>query len=147
MSVYSISSIVIFTLCASGSNTGASDQTATAVPAPTVTGAEISGKVLTVRGENFSSGANVLITGEEQKAQFDSSVRLIAKKAGKKLKAGDNLQVRNPDGTTSPEFLYNQAPYEVSVAANDVVYSPTMGNTFTRCCSEDARFAVCDCLI
>jgi hypothetical protein len=30
---------------------------------------------------------------------------LIAKKAGRKLKQGDSLQVRNHDGKLSPEFV------------------------------------------
>jgi YVTN family beta-propeller protein len=137
----SISSIVIFSFSAGGSSTGASVQTATAVSSPTVTGAEISGKVLTVLGENFSSGAKVLINGEQQKTQFESSVRLIAKKAGKKLKAGDNLQVRNPDGTTSPEFLYNQAPYEISVEANDIAYSPTTDRLYASVANQATQYA------
>jgi DNA-binding beta-propeller fold protein YncE len=100
-------------------------QVSTAQSAPVVAGAEINGKVLIVFGENFSTKAKVLINGEPQKTQYDSSTRLTAKKAGKKLKAGDNLQVRNPDGSTSLEFLYYDAPYEVPVAANDVAYSPS----------------------
>jgi hypothetical protein len=31
---------------------------------------------------------------------------LIAKKAGKKVKPGDKLQVRNPNGPVSPEFIF-----------------------------------------
>jgi YVTN family beta-propeller protein len=144
----SISSIVMFTFGAGGSSAGASGlstrancQTATALPAPIVTGAEISGKVLTVFGENFINGAKVLINGEKQKTRFESSVTLIAKKAGKKLKPGDNLQVRNPDGTTSPEFLYNQQPYEISVAANDVVYSPATDRLYASVTDQAPQYA------
>ena len=73
----SISSIVIFTFSAGGSSTGASDQTATAVLAPVVTGAEISGKVLTVLGENFSSGAKVLINGPHHRSGIANEDRQI----------------------------------------------------------------------
>jgi hypothetical protein len=33
---------------------------------------------------------------------------LIGKKAGKKIKPGDRVQVRNPDGTLSEEFIFSQ---------------------------------------
>jgi hypothetical protein len=32
---------------------------------------------------------------------------LIGKKAGKRVKAGDRVQVRNPNGTLSKEFTFN----------------------------------------
>ena len=54
-------------------------------------------------------GAVILLNGEEEKTRNDDqnpSTRLIGKKAGKKIKAGDKLQVRNPDGTLSEEFSF-----------------------------------------
>jgi hypothetical protein len=46
---------------------------------------------------------------EEQKTKNDAQnpqTRVIGKKAGKKIKAGDKLQVRNSDGTLSAEFIF-----------------------------------------
>jgi hypothetical protein len=51
----------------------------------------------------------ILINGQEQKTRNDDvkpQTSLVGKKAGKKVKAGDRLQVRNPDGTTSEEFIF-----------------------------------------
>jgi WD40 repeat protein len=83
-------------------------------PAPTVLpriiSASVSGKKLLITGENFHAGAVILLNGEEQKSKNQSQnpqTRLIGKKAGKKIKAGDRLQVRNPDGTTSEEFIFS----------------------------------------
>src|SRR5262245_3919175 len=120
----------------------AGHQSATALGSPIVTGAEISGKVLTVLGQNFSEGAEVLINGEKQKkTSFESSVRLIAKKSGKKLKTGDNLQVRNPDGSISPDFFYNLQPYAITVAANDFVYSPVTDRLYASVSSQAPQYA------
>jgi DNA-binding beta-propeller fold protein YncE len=126
---------------ARGSNTDANHLVSIAQSAPVVTGAEINGKVLTVFGENFDSNAKVLINGEPQKTRYDSSTRLTAKKAGKKLKPGNDLQVRNPDGSTSPGFLYYDAPYEVPVAANDVVYSPSTDRIYASIANEATQHA------
>ena len=67
------------------------------------------GKKLFVFGENFDPGAVVLLNGEEQKtANNDENPKtaLIARKAGKRIQAGDKLQVRNPNGSMSPEFVF-----------------------------------------
>jgi N-acetylneuraminic acid mutarotase len=64
---------------------------------------------LFIAGENFHDGAVILLNGEEQKSKNDHQnpgTNLIGKKAGKKIKAGDLLQVRNPDGTLSEEFIF-----------------------------------------
>jgi photosystem II stability/assembly factor-like uncharacterized protein len=66
-----------------------------------------SGKNLIVEGENFDSGAKILINGAQQKTSYESSTRVIGKKAGKKVKAGDKVQVRNSDGTLSNEVTYS----------------------------------------
>jgi hypothetical protein len=76
---------------------------------PRITGTSVSGKKLFVNGFNFDDGAKILINGQSQKTTNDSaspSLRLIGKKAGKKVKSGDKLQVRNSDGALSPEFTY-----------------------------------------
>ena len=130
--------VLTFSLNERGSR--ANDQVVTAAPAPVVTGVDINGKVLTVFGERFSEGARVLINGEPQKTRYDSSSQLTAKKAGKKLNAGDNLQVQNPDGTRSAAFLYNKAPYEVPVAANDIVYSPRNERLYACVGNRDVRY-------
>ena len=59
----------------------------------------------------MSNDVVILINGEEQKTRNDDQnpqTRLISDKAGKKknLKPGDRIQVRNPDGTTSEEFIF-----------------------------------------
>jgi hypothetical protein len=51
----------------------------------------------------------ILRNGAEQKTKNDPQnlqTALIGKKAGKKIKAVDKLQVRNPDGTVSEEFTF-----------------------------------------
>lgn len=64
------------------------------------------GKALIVTGESFSSGAKLLINGQQQKTAVESSSRLFCKKAGKKVRSGDRLRVLNPDGGLSPEIIY-----------------------------------------
>ena len=64
------------------------------------------GKALIVTGESFSSGAKLLINGLAQKTAVESTSRLFCKKAGKKVRSGDRLRVRNPDGGLSPEVTY-----------------------------------------
>jgi N-acetylneuraminic acid mutarotase len=78
---------------------------------PVISMASVAGKKLFVVGENFAPGAVILINGLEQMTSNDSEnpqTRLIGKKAGKKknLKPGDSIQVRNPNGTTSQEFIF-----------------------------------------
>ena len=68
-------------------------------------------KKLTVAGERFDLGAVILINGERQKTQNDEqnpTTMLIAKKAGRKVKDGDRIQVQNSDGKSSPEFIVVQ---------------------------------------
>jgi hypothetical protein len=51
----------------------------------------------------------ILLNGEAQITRNDSSnpeTTLIAKKAGKKIKPGDKLQVRNANGTISEELVF-----------------------------------------
>jgi hypothetical protein len=67
------------------------------------------GKKLFLTGENFHAGAVILLNGEEQKSKNhleNPQTILIGKKAGKKIKAGDHIQVRNPDGTLSEMFIF-----------------------------------------
>jgi hypothetical protein len=79
------------------------------IPILKVTSASVSGKKLFLSGESFLVGAVILLNGEEEKTRNDDqnpSTMLIAKKAGKKIKPGDRVQVRNPDGTLSDEFIF-----------------------------------------
>ena len=79
------------------------------IPAPKIIGASVMGKKLIVGGENFDDGAVIVLNGEEQKTANDGQnpkTTLIGKKAGKKVKAGDHIQVRNPDGTLSEVFIF-----------------------------------------
>jgi hypothetical protein len=74
-----------------------------------ITSVSVLGKKLFVFGENFDPGAVILLNSEEQKTGNDEQnprTTLIGKKAGKKLKPGDKLQVRNPNGTLSAEFIF-----------------------------------------
>ena len=78
---------------------------------PRISGATVSGKKLLVQGERFKPGALILLGGEEQKTANDSqspSTRLIGKKAGKKVKPGNQvmIQVKNPDGAVSERYLF-----------------------------------------
>jgi N-acetylneuraminic acid mutarotase len=76
---------------------------------PKITTATVMGKNLIVVGEDFDSGAVILINGELQKTANDDlnpQTTLIGKKAGKKVKPGDRLQVRNPNATISEEFVF-----------------------------------------
>jgi hypothetical protein len=75
-------------------------------PGPRIASASHSGKKLFVNGERFDNGAVILINSQSQKTKFDSSSKLIGKKAGKIVKLGDRLRVRNPDGIVSDEFIY-----------------------------------------
>ena len=81
-------------------------------PAPTdprIIMASVSGKKLFLTGENFHAGAVILLNGEEQKSKNDAQspqTILIGKKAGKRVKEGDRLQVRNPNGSISAEFTF-----------------------------------------
>jgi N-acetylneuraminic acid mutarotase len=77
--------------------------------APRIIRASVSGKKLFITGENFHAGAVILLNGEEQTSknhEQNPQTRLIGKKAGKNVKAGDHIQVRNPDGTHSEEFIF-----------------------------------------
>ena len=79
------------------------------LPAPRITCASVSGKKLVVVGENFASGALILTNGEKQKTRNDDQnpqTRLIGVKAGRTIKPGDKIQVRNADGTLSDEFIF-----------------------------------------
>lgn len=76
---------------------------------PRITGVTVSGKKLLVSGEFFGEGASILINGIEQKTKNDGqspTSNLIGKKAGKKTKAGDRIQIRNLDRALSPEFIF-----------------------------------------
>ena len=79
--------------------------------APRIITASVSGKRLFITGENFQAGAVILLNGEEQKSKNDEQnpqTTLIGKKAGKNAKAGDRLQVRNPNGSISGEFTFTR---------------------------------------
>jgi endo-1,4-beta-xylanase len=78
--------------------------------APRIVSASTSGKKLFITGDLFEVGAELFINGEKQKKVSNDSenpaTSLVARKSGKKVKSGDVLQVRNPDGLSSNEFVY-----------------------------------------
>jgi N-acetylneuraminic acid mutarotase len=76
---------------------------------PKIISTSVAGKKLFILGENFDAGALILLNGEEQITRYDGEnpqTTLIAKNAGKKIKTGDKLQVRNPNGELSEEFIF-----------------------------------------
>jgi acetyl esterase/lipase len=80
---------------------------------PKITSAEVRGKKLMVFGEGFVSGAVILVNGEREKTKNDDQnlrTALIAKKAGKKIAAGQRvtLRVENPGGELSEEFIFTR---------------------------------------
>lgn len=76
------------------------------ITVPRINNASINGKKLFLDGEKFDDGARILLNGLAQKTQYVSANQLIAKKAGKKIKSGDRLQIQNSDGTLSNELIY-----------------------------------------
>ena len=75
---------------------------------PQITQIGVSGKKLHITGERFDVGAVLLVNGEPQKTrnhEQNPTTHLIAKKSGKKIKNGDSLQIQNPNGKLSPEFI------------------------------------------
>ncbi|HJQ22604.1 MAG TPA: SBBP repeat-containing protein [Blastocatellia bacterium] len=82
---------------------------------PEITSAAVNGKKLIVSGEGFQSGAVILLNGEERATHNDDAnpnTRLISKRAGKRIAPGGTvvLQVKNPDGTKSLEWLFQRPP-------------------------------------
>ena len=77
---------------------------------PMITGASRSGKQLWVIGERFQEGAQLFMNGEKQRKVSNdpekTSTMIVAGKSGKRVKSGDILQVKNPDGLFSNEFIY-----------------------------------------
>jgi photosystem II stability/assembly factor-like uncharacterized protein len=76
-----------------------------------ITGASVSGKKLFLEGKGFARDAAILLNGKAQKTKNDHenpTTRLIGKRVGLKIKPGDRLYVRNPDGSGTPEFIFAQ---------------------------------------
>jgi hypothetical protein len=82
-------------------------------PNPVIESTLTFGKELRVLGRCFADGAQILLNGQTQKKtanDLENPTRvLINSRAGKKIKSGDRLQVRNPNGTLSNEFIYGCA--------------------------------------
>jgi beta-glucanase (GH16 family) len=79
---------------------------------PAITGVEIVKKDLLITGENFDEGARIVMNREQRKTKREdqSPSTLIGKKLAKKIPRGDTvtLQVKNSDGTLSPEFSFTR---------------------------------------
>ena len=76
---------------------------------PILTSVAQTGKHLQIQGENFDFNAVILINGEQQKTKNDAATSqtiLLAPKAGKKIKTGDRVQVRNLNGSLSADFIF-----------------------------------------
>jgi hypothetical protein len=79
---------------------------------PRITRISIARKKLKIFGERFDGGAVLLLNGVPQKTKNDvdsPATKLIAIKAGRKIRPGDRLQVQNPDGKLSTEFVVPQS--------------------------------------
>lgn len=76
---------------------------------PVIINATKNGKQLVLTGIRFLENAQLFINGEKQKVRSDENqplVMLIAPKAGKRIKSGDRIHIKNPDGLISNEFVY-----------------------------------------
>jgi len=76
-----------------------------------ITAASVPADSLIVRGQNFAPGAVIVLNGRAQPSDndpVDPGAILISKKAAKRIPPGTVaiLQVRNPDGALSREFLF-----------------------------------------
>ncbi len=85
----------------------------TAVAAPKVIDAAISGRKLIVFGENFSDGAAIVLNGDSQKTSNDAGSptgMLVGKKSGKRIGRGQSvtIQVSNSDGVRSAPFSFTR---------------------------------------
>jgi photosystem II stability/assembly factor-like uncharacterized protein len=85
------------------------------VPPPVlrITGAFVYRGKLYVFGDKFEEGAKILLNGEKEKTRnafYNPTATLIGRRAGNKIVRGQTvtLQVRNPDGTLSPEFTFTR---------------------------------------
>jgi hypothetical protein len=75
---------------------------------PRIRRISIVGRKLKVFGERFDGGALLLLNGVPQKTRNHAenpATKLIAIKAGRKIRPGDRLQVQNHDGKLSLEFV------------------------------------------
>jgi hypothetical protein len=89
---------------------GGPDQWMTTRRAPWITSLSVEGRKLFVSGRNFDDGAVILLNGQEQRTRNDNqnpSTTLISKKAGRRIKPGDRVQVQDPNGTLSQEFNFS----------------------------------------
>ncbi|MGA9770633.1 MAG: hypothetical protein WBV94_16455 [Blastocatellia bacterium] len=76
---------------------------------PLITGLRKQGKNLLVSGQNFDTGAVILLNDQPQKTSNDEqtpTTLLTGKKAGKKIRPGDKVRVKNPDGLESNEVAF-----------------------------------------
>lgn len=74
---------------------------------PVITGTLVTGKKLVLFGENFGPDAVMLRNGFElQTKKSENTRQLVAKKLAKRIKPGDKLQVLNPNGALSQEFIF-----------------------------------------
>jgi hypothetical protein len=79
---------------------------AAATAGPFIANAVKDGKHLIITGSGFVQGARVLRNGDELKALEVTPTRLIGKKAAKGVATSAVIQIRNPDGSLSNEFIY-----------------------------------------
>jgi acetyl esterase/lipase len=89
------------------------DQSLSPQAAARIISASITGKKLFVFGENFASGAVILLNGEKQKTSNDEQnpqTALIGKKSGRKIGRGQTvtLEIRNTDGRVSEPFIFTR---------------------------------------
>ncbi|HKV41805.1 MAG TPA: hypothetical protein VJX67_21555, partial [Blastocatellia bacterium] len=76
---------------------------------PVIASLSIKGKNLLVRGQNFDTGAVILLNGVPRPTandMRDPATLLIGKKVGKRIRPGDKVKVQNLDGSQSNEVVF-----------------------------------------
>jgi hypothetical protein len=73
---------------------------------PIINQATVKRRKLIVSGQNFDSGAKILLNGVEQSTKYKSITKLVGKNVGQVIRPNDKIKVRNSDGTESTEYTY-----------------------------------------
>lgn len=79
-------------------------------PAPSITSVTVSGKNLVVSGQNFDSGAVLMLDGIDRRTTRQDAGTLIGRKVAKQIPRGQTVavQVRNSDGQSSNTIAFTR---------------------------------------
>jgi hypothetical protein len=114
-----------------------------APPMPIITSVSRQGKNLLVVGQNFDSGAVILLNGERRRTIPDDTsptTTLIGKKVGKVIQPGDKVKVQNSDGTESNEVIYTPTQLSGIVEEAKSIESRHLRQT-ARCDHQESSLA------